>query len=440
MGSKYVANRLFILSLLARGTSELTQLPSSADMTVARAGIAALGATVQTRGETLFVTGVNGMVRPRGGAITLGDSGTFARLAAAAAALATEPVRLHASAQLAARPMTPLYDALRAGGVVITEDDVPRSFPVTLRGPLKRVPQQLDGTQSSQFLSALLLAAPYMRSVAADGEQQRAAAVTITLKTALVSRTYVELTMELMRAFGAEVELRELDVAGQQRLQFVIPPHTAYRARTYAVAGDVVAASYFWALALIHATELTIVNYPAASQLGEAAFINILKQLGAQFYPVGMGLRIVPPAVWRQTLLCVNMGTMPDVVPTLAVLACFAAAPVRMENIAHLRYKESNRIAALAQELAKFGVRVEEEAAALTVYPMSAERRRINARRHVAVHAHGDHRLAMALALMVYGCRELSMTDYQSVTKSFPHYFTLLAELGFTVQQPAGGG
>ncbi|BBM89669.1 3-phosphoshikimate 1-carboxyvinyltransferase [Spirochaetota bacterium] len=440
LGSKYVANRLIVLGLLSAGTSTFTGIPVNEDIEIALAGIKGLGAkfSYEEQGTILNITGTGGRINSSASALFLGDNGTFSRLVTPIAALSEKPIVLDASSQMKRRPMSPLFESLTTLGATIVrahKSSLP-SFPVTLSGPLQNNDLTLAGSISSQFISALLLVAPYLNAL--DKTSAARKPFTLKLTSPLVSRGYVHLTRRLMKEFGVIVDHEEhkgLD-------HFTVKAGQSYLARPYVVEGDVVAASYFWGLSLIKGESLAITNYPQDSFMGEAAFTSVLEEMGAKFEKITdsnllsswgskQGLRIIPPKS-RLRGVTVSMKNMPDVVPTLAVIALSAATPTHLTGIGHLRYKESNRIDDLAVELRKLGARMDIEADAMTIFPLSEKIRTENRNRNLIFDTHHDHRLAMALSLCALMCKTVTLLSAESVAKSFPTYYKVLQELGFT--------
>lgn len=408
-GSKYQANRGLLLAALADGDSELSPVPANDDIRRVQDGIAVLGAGVRSDGDRILVRGVDGKLR--GGQINVNASGTFARFVSALAGLSQEPVTIDGSARMRERPMADLCAALRSLGVTVTSNQVTDALPLTIQGPLQGGVCELPGHVSSQFLSALLLVAPYaLRDV------------TIRLTTPLVSRPFVEMTLAMMVESGVEVETH-----GDTHLQgetFTVRAGQRYRARRFDLEADPCSASYFLAAAALTAGEITVEAFNIESVQGEARLPLLLDQMGCLIKRTPDGLKLSGPALGLRAIDA-DMGNMPDVVQTVAVLAAFANGVSRFHNIGHLAHKESNRIFDTALELKKMGVKVEATADALIVE---------GGKPHGAlIETHEDHRMAMSFAIAGLAIPGMRIAHPEVVGKSFPQYWDMLRSLGVEV-------
>jgi len=399
-GSKYQANRGLILAALAQGESVLAPVPTNDDIRRVQDGIAVLGADVSSDGDRVCVRGVGG--RLLGGHINVNASGTFARFVSALAGLSSEPVTIDGSARMRERPMADLCAALRALGASVRCGAVADALPLTIHGPLRGGVCELPGHVSSQFLSALLLVAPY-------AERD----VSIRLTTPLVSRPFVEMTVAMMAESGVEVNAHgdQFDITAGQR----------YRARRFDLEADPCSASYFLAAAALTAGEITVEAFNIESVQGEARLPMLLDQMGCLIKRTADGLKLFGPALGLRAVDA-DMGNMPDVVQTVAVLAAFAKGVSRFRNIGHLAHKESNRIFDTALELKKMGVMVEASADALIVEGGSPH--------GALIETHEDHRMAMSFAIAGLAIPGVRIAEPQVVGKSFPQYWDTLRGLG----------
>ncbi len=415
--SKYVANRALLLAGLAAEVTILEGVPESEDMRAATDFVRTFGATAEplARG-VLRVEGVAGRPRFRPLAtVDLGESGTLARFALAVSALGDEEVILDGRGRLRERPMGELLDVLAALGARVEAAEGGR-LPVRVRGPLRgpspATPVRLSGEVSSQFASALLLVAPALGGLA------------LAFDRAPVSASYLTLTREVMDAFGVPVTG---DVGGG----FKVPAGTYRRSVPYRIPPDTTALGYFAALAaLFPATLRHAFPYPRP-WTGEARALEALETMGARVALVHDVLEIVgpKPEPLRSPGRC-SARDFPDSVPTLAALAATATGETVFEGVGHLRHKESDRIGALVAELARIGVDAHGEADALVVRgrgPRPGVR--------PVFDAHGDHRLAMSLALLAVPFGGAAIEGAESVAKSFPDYWAELARLGFGIER-----
>jgi 3-phosphoshikimate 1-carboxyvinyltransferase len=400
-GSKYQANRALVIAALAEGTSEVAPVPDNEDIARVRDGIAALGAVVSADGDRVTVIGTGG--RLRAAQIFVGSSGTFARFLSALAGLSPEPVAIDGTRRMRERPMSDLCAALRALGVRI--DGTNDALPLTVTGPMRGGACELPGHVSSQFLSALLLAAPY-----AEGDAE------IRLTTPLTSHPFVDLTISMMAASGVTVD----ETGGRFRVR----AGQRYRPGPHALEADPVSSSYFFAAAALTGGDVTVEGFRPDSVQGEARFPELLQRMGCTVERTANGLRVAGPA--RLRAVDADLGTLPDVVQTLAVLAAFADGTTRIRNVAQLAHKESDRLRDTAAELTRLGVRAEATADALIIEggrPQGA-----------LIETHEDHRMAMSFAVAGLAIPGVRIADPDVVGKSFPRFWDTLRGLGIATR------
>jgi 3-phosphoshikimate 1-carboxyvinyltransferase len=324
------------------------------------------------------------------------------------AALATLPGewRLDGSEGLRQRPVGPLAEAMQQLGARV-EWLVREGFaPLVVKGGgLEGGQTRLDAGLSSQFLSALLLAAT------------RARAPVLIEVLAMTSTPYVELTLAAMADLGAKVERLE------DRGYCVTP--TELRGGTVAVEGDYSAAAYPAAAALVTGGEVELHGLEPGSHQGDRGFLEVLERMGAEIEWQTEGVRVAAGS--RLTAVDLDLSSMPDQVPTLAALAPFARGTTRIRNVPHLRLKESDRLAAMASELRKLGVEVTEIEDGLVIPGLWAET--TPPEEQVVVDSHGDHRIAMSLALTGLRRPGVSVANSGVVAKSYPSFWSDLEGL-----------
>lgn len=402
-GSKSITNRALLLAGVADGVSRLRRPLIADDTEVMAQALRALGATVSRDDEGDWVVG--GLAGPpRSDAdVWCGQAGTAGRFLVPLLAAGTGRFNVDAHAQLRRRPFGPLLAALRAQGAVIEGESLPLSVTATgLAGGLVDV----DAGISSQFLSGLVMAAPL------------AAAPTTLRFGTLVSRPYLQLTLDAMRAFGVEATVApgELEVA---------PQH--YRATELEIEPDASTASYFLAAAALTATTVRLpgLDLDRTGQ-GDAELVEHLERMGAWVVSRGP-LELAGPHHLRG--VGVEMGDSSDVFMTLACVAPFADAPTTIEGIAHARVKESDRIAATAENLERLGIRTEQGPDFLRIHPGVP-------RPDVTLPTYDDHRIAMAFSLI--GTRvPVVLQDPDVVSKTCPTFFELWRATGASVTVPA---
>ncbi|HEX2576693.1 MAG TPA: 3-phosphoshikimate 1-carboxyvinyltransferase [Aquihabitans sp.] len=402
-GSKSVTNRALVCAALASGTSTLSGA-LFADDTEAMVGVLrALGIAIDAdpAGERLTVTGAGGEVGGSAEPVDVRQSGTTARFALPLLALAEGPTDVTAHPQMRARPMDTTFEALRALGARIDERAEPGHLPATVGGGLRGGTVAVPGDASSQFLSGLLLVGP----VLADG-------LRVELTTDLVSRPYVDLTVAVMAAFGAEVSRPD-------ERTFVVRPG-GYGARAYDVEPDASAASYPLAAAAICGGRVKVLGLTDGALQGDVAFARVLADMGADVSADATGTEV---RAERGTLRGgrFDLTHLSDTAQTLAVVAPFASDPVAITGIGFIRRKEVDRIEAVATELRRCGVDVTVDADGWTVRP--------GAPGPAVVQTYDDHRMAMSFALLGLVTPGIEIAGPGCVAKTFPGYWALLDRL-----------
>jgi 3-phosphoshikimate 1-carboxyvinyltransferase len=421
-GSKSLTQRALVVAALAEGRSALAGALDSDDSRAMRIALRRLGARIGGRGERWIVLGTGGRLRPLRAPLAVGNAGTAMRFLTAVAPLGSGRYVIDGSARMRRRPIGDLVDALRRLGI---EARFPRRRgfpPVEIRatGALPGGDTRLPGATSSQYLSGILMAAPLAR---------RRLRIRVTGR--LVSAPYVGLTLSVMRAFGARVGVsggRRAAAGG--KLRFTIPGGQRYRGRRYAIEGDASGASYFLAAAAITGGRVRVANLGRASAQGDARFADLLERMGCRVAWDRGWVEVSGPPLEGASArrgagalrgIDADMADMPDVVPTLAVAALFASSPTRIRGAAHLRFKESDRLRALAREIASLGGSCRETSDGLIIQPGPLH--------GATVRTYDDHRMAMAFALAGLRVAGVRIADPSCVRKSFPDYFARLFSL-----------
>jgi len=421
-GSKSLTNRALVCAALAGGTSVLEGVLLADDTEAMLDGLARLGIAVVADPATaqVTVTGCAGELPLVGGpAVTLDArlSGTTSRflLPVLALSLASSPVRLDGAPPLRARPMADGIAAVRALGATVVEEGEPGHLPVVVHGPVATHRQPLlevAGGASSQFLSGLLLTAPALPT-----------GLTLAVTGELVSRPYVDMTVAVMRSFGAEVA----DGEGDGTWQVV---GSGYRAASpYVIEPDASAASYFFAAAAICGGRVTVEGLGAASLQGDLGFVDVLADMGCRVERTASSTTVVGPGPGELVGVDVDMRDLSDTAPTLAAVAVFARTPTRLRGIGFIRRKESDRIGDVVHELRRCGVTADEEPDGLVVQPGTPQPARIA--------TYDDHRMAMSFALLGLRAPGIGIADPGVVAKTFPGYWEALDALR-TGRAPVG--
>lgn len=396
-GSKSITNRALLLAALAKGTSRLTGALKSKDTKLMAAALRQMGVTVDEPDATSFVVVSDGTLKAPDAPLMLGNAGTATRFLTAAVSLVQGTVVVDGDEEMRKRPIGPLVDALRSLGI---DASAPTGCPpvtINANGRFGRGRVEIDGGLSSQYVSALLMAAPF-----GDGPIE----VALTGKD-LDARGYVNLTLAAMRVFGASVT--QID-----EMTWRVEP-TGYVATDFHIEPDASAATYLWAAEALTGGRIDLGVPMAAFTQPDAE----AAQLIARFPHM--------PAV-------IDGSQMQDSVPTLAVLAAFNATPVRFVGIANLRVKECDRISALSTELNRIQpglAREEGDDLVVNADPRLMQASQRNARTRIETYA--DHRIAMSFALAGLKIGGITILDPDCVGKTYPGYWDALAGLGVTL-------
>lgn len=405
-GSKSISNRTLLLAALANGVTEIRDLLASDDTSRMLEALQALGIKLENfAGNAWRVTGCNGNFPDKDADLFLGNAGTAFRPLTAALAFSGGNYTLSGIPRMHERPIGDLVDALRQAGAQI-EYLQNEGFP-----PLKISPAKLDltntikirGDVSSQFLTALLMALPLTK--------QRA---TIEVVGELISKPYIEITLNLMTKFGVHVE-RD----GWQ--SFTIPANSVYTSPAQIfVEGDASSASYFLAAGAI-AGNITVEGLGKHSIQGDVRFAEALTLMGGHI-TYGEN-HITASKAGKLKAIDLDCNHIPDAAMTLAILALFADGTTTLRNIASWRVKETDRIAAMATELRKVGAIVEEGADYIRITPP------VQLIPNAAIDTYDDHRMAMCFSLVSLGNVPIVINDPNCVAKTFPNYFTEFKKL-----------
>jgi 3-phosphoshikimate 1-carboxyvinyltransferase len=403
-GSKSYTQRALIAACLAAGTSVIKGALISEDTGYLIKALRLLGATIHQKDFDLTVQGTGGELTSPSGAIYLGNNGTGLRLLTGTVCLGHGTFVLDGNGRMRQRPIQPLIDALRNLQVDATCIEQNGCPPVKVNATgLAGGKTTLSGGLSSQYLSSLLLAAPYARND-----------IEIELVGLIPSRPYVQMTLDVMAGFGVKVSVSEDKF-------FLIKAPQAYRARQYVVEGDASSATYFLAAAAICGGKVRIPNINPGSVQGDLRLVKILKTMGCKVATSGDGVQITGPLTNHEDL-SFDLNDVPDMVPALAVISAFRKAKTTLKNIGHLRIKESDRIAALSCELRKIGARAEEKADEMIVQGPPTQ--------GAEIESYNDHRIAMSFAIAGLAVEGVIIKDPDCVKKSFPDFWEKLEELG----------
>ena len=396
-GSKSITNRALICAALAEGESLLTGALESDDTRVMIEGLGQLGLAVQQdcRLKTIHVTGCGGRPPAATADLWLGNSGTSVRFLTALATLGHGTYRIDGTPRMRQRPIQDLLDALGQLGADARSEHDNGCPPVVLRAAgLPGGWAEVAGNISSQFLSGLLMAAPCAQNP-----------VELSVRGELVSKPYVAMTLRVMSFFGAAVS----PGGGPP---FRIAGGRPYRSRICAIEPDASAASYFFAAAAIAGGSVIVEGLTRRSIQGDVAFCDCLQKMGCEVHEEDSAITVTGGPLHG---IEIDMNAISDTVQTLAAVALFADGPTTITHVGHIRHKETDRIAALATELRKLGVAVEERGDGLRITP---------GRLHGAeLDTYDDHRMAMSLALVGLAVPGVVIRDPACTAKTYPQFF-----------------
>ena len=403
-GSKSFTNRALLVAALAQGDSTLTGALFSDDTYYMCDALRKLGVHITEDSEqaTFHVTGNGGNIPVKEAKLYAGNSGTTTRSIISYISLGhgefvidgDEPMRQ-------GRPISDLLDALQQLGVSAHSQYENGYLPVTVRANgLKGGKTTLDTSKSSQFLTSLMLSAPYAKN-GMDIE------VIGNLKT-----PYIDITIAVMEAFGAQVINKDYQ-------HFHIPCGQHYQPQSYHVEPDASSASYFFAAAAITGGRVTVKHLSTDSAQGDIQFVHVLEQMGCQVSVSKRGITVRGPNKLKG--INVDMKDISDTSLTLAAIAPFADGKVCIRNIEHTRWQETDRIHAMVTELRKLGVSVDEHQDGLDITPSSIT--------PIAIDTYSDHRVAMAFSLIGLKIPGIRINDPECVSKTFPNYFEILQSI-----------
>ncbi len=404
--SKSLTIRALAAASLAAGRSALRRPLVSDDTEAMVRALGMLGIQVHRRADSLLVEGEGGRILTPGQPLDLGNAGTPLRLLTALCCLGRGRFVLDGSPRMRQRPVGDLLEALASLGVdaiAMHGDGCP---PVELvASGFPGGPARLRGTASSQFVSALLMAAPYGRR---DLDLQ--------IEGSLVSRPYVDLTIGVMEAFGAHV-----DREGYAR--FMVHAGQRYHARMLPVEGDASSAAYFFAAAAITGGRVTVAGIPADSRQGDLVMLDLLERMGCRVARGDEGLTVSGGDLIG---IDADLSDAPDLGPTLAAVALFASGATTLRGVEHLRLKESDRLEASAACVRAMGAAAETQPGLLRIHPPPQGRAGL---RGAAIDPRDDHRIAMAFAVAGLAVDGVTLADPSCVSKSFPGFFRTLDRL-----------
>ena len=401
-GSKSISHRVVICASLASGKSHIDNLLESEDIKYTMSALDKMGADIKVKQKGIIeIEGFNGRPGAFKEPIYLGNSGTSMRLLAGVAALGNSQYILTGDKRMQQRPMGDLLDALTMAGISAQAEYGNNAPPIKIKGGSKKGGKlSIDCSQSSQYLSSLLMMGALLKQ-----------GLVISLPSPAVSAPYINLTMDIMKKFSVHVKrINDLEyhVTGRQK----------YSPGKFTIEPDISNASYFWAAGAITQKMVRVANITKDSLQGDLRFLNILKQMGCfiEFDAKGAGVKGD-----KLKAVEVDMSDIPDVVPTLAVIAAFAKGRTVIKNIAHLREKECDRIDAVVSQLNKMGINADQGETWLSVQGGSPA--------GAFIETFNDHRIAMAFAVASLKIPSIKIENPECVAKSFPTFWKVFENL-----------
>jgi 3-phosphoshikimate 1-carboxyvinyltransferase len=409
-GSKSMTNRALLIAALADGKTTLKGVLFSDDSRNFLGSLVSLGFDVKLdeKARTVEVVGLNGKIPTSNGEIYVGSAGTAARFLTAMLALAEGEYVINCSEQMKKRPMKPLFDVLAGMGAEIGYLEKEGFLPIKIKGIGGRISKEskyqvkLDISESTQFLSALLLISPMLKQ-----------GMNIEITSERKDGSYIRITRKMMEQFGVTVDF--------DGVNYTLGEDSSYNAGTYQIEPDVSAACYFYGAAAITGGRAVVRNVTWECMQGDLKFIKLLGDMGCEVKDTPDGIEVVGVSGGRLKGITVDMKDFSDQAITLAAIAPFAESDVRIENIGHIRLQESDRIHAIVTELTNLGVSCDEEAEAVTIHPTTPH--------SGLVHTYDDHRMAMGFSLIGLRVDGIEIDDYKCCRKTFEEYFEVLSGL-----------
>lgn len=406
-GSKSITNRALLIAALADGESVLQGVLFSDDSRVFMEALKTLGFPVDIDEENAVVkvTGLGGKIPEKKASVYVGSAGTAARFLTAMLALSGGTYEVTSSDQMKRRPMRPLLEALELLGTRFEYMEEPYAFPFRILGReikgYQEIPLNIDA--SSQFLSALLLAGVMQK----EGFR-------IHLTGTRDARSYVNISMKMMDAFGCRMQMCGED-------DYEILPDSSYLARTYQIEPDVSAACYFYAMAAVNGGSARVKHVHKDSTQGDIRFLELLQKMGCTCMDGADGICLRAPKDGVLHGLTVDMSDFSDQTMTLAAVAPFADGPVVIHGVGHIRNQESDRLGGIAAELSGMGIDCEILSDGIRIQPGHVE--------PAVIHTYNDHRMAMAFAVIGTKVPGIVIDDPECCRKTFEKYFNVLTNL-----------
>ncbi len=407
-GSKSLTNRALIMAALANGRTIISGILKSDDSYWCIDSLKKLGIKIDIQDDRAYIEGKEGEWDSSN--LYIGAAGTIARFLPGALALSSKGTwEIEASESMSKRPISPLIDALQELGADISYLNDKGYYPLSIKGKeLAGGHVNLSGKISSQFISGLLIPAPYAKG-----------SITVNIKDDIVQHAYVLLTLQLMEKFGANVEY-------DNNLEKLIIHPSHYTPQDIELEADASTACYFLALAALTNGKIRIENLTYETKQPDIKMLDILERMGCKVTKGPSFIELKGTSQLKGGFE-ISMREMSDQTLTLAAIAPFADGPITIKDVEHIRYHESNRISVICEALTKLGIQVEEFKDGLKVYPGNPK--------PALLHTYDDHRVAMSLALIGSKVEGIKINDPGCVSKTCPEYFGMLENLGLNIRR-----
>lgn len=404
-GSKSISNRALLMAALANGETQLTGVLFSDDSRHFLGSLISLGFEVKIDEEAkeVSVLGLGGQIPKQEARVNVGSAGTAARFITAMLAFSSGNYHIDCSEQMKKRPMKPLFLALESMGASFEYLEKEYHLPAKVignQGLCREV--SLDISESTQFLSALLMMGPMLQEE-----------LFIRITSQKTDGSYIRVTRNMVEQFGAKVFF--------EGKNYIIPSGTQYQAGRYAVEPDMSAACYFYALAVLTGGKITVKGVRPDLMQGDVKFLEVLRALGAQILEKEEGIEVVGPAEGDYEGIEVNMNDFSDQTMTLAVLAPFAKSKTVIREVGHIRLQECDRMQGIVNELTRVGIHCEADGENIVILPGEVKPSKI--------HTYDDHRFAMAFTLLGIRTEGILIEDPLCCRKTFENYFDVMDEL-----------
>ncbi|MDM8523254.1 3-phosphoshikimate 1-carboxyvinyltransferase [Desulfococcaceae bacterium HSG8] len=400
-GSKSYTHRILIASALSDGICTIENPLKSEDTLLTLDALKHIGVKIDVEDDKITVHGTRGLLKPCDTPVYLGNSGTSMRLLIAVASLGKGIYTLTGTDRMAERPVDDLLDGLKQIGIPVSSVNNTGCPPVEITGgKVKGGKVSLRCGTSSQYLSALLLIAPYTEE-----------GLEITVTEGPVSKPYIDMTIDVMTRLGAEVTRDGYNL-------FKVREKQVYKAGAYLVESDASNAGYFWAAAAVTGGTVKVRGIKGGSRQGDVRFTGLLEAMGCKVIQEEDGIAV---SGGKLSAIDADMADMPDMVPTLAVVAAYAEGTTNIRNVAHLKAKESDRLTSVATELSKMGIEAVCSDTGLMIR---------GGRAHGAeIDTYDDHRIAMSFAVAGLVTPGVFIRDERCVDKSFPNFWDVFETL-----------